>query len=102
VIQDWIDSGGLPEDVDMYAITVLTNRLQPNWPPQDWLMEEGWTVPTIMDDADNTAVLAYGMRGTPFYVVLDGENNNLGRFSGARGVAGLEAMAQLAQSSIDG
>ena len=102
VIQAWIDSGGLPENVDMYAITVLTNRLQPNWPPQEWLIEEGWTVPTIMDDADNSAVLAYGMRATPFYVVLDGNNTNLGRFSGARGVPGLTAMVELAQSSISG
>jgi hypothetical protein len=52
-----------------------------------------------MDDAQSSAVLAYGMRGTPFYVVLDGENTNLGRFSGEVGVAGLEAMVQLAQAS---
>lgn len=99
VVQDWINSGGLPSDVDMYSITVLSEKLRPNWPSQVWLEDEGWTVPVIMDDAQSSAVLAYGMRGTPFYVVLDGENTNLGRFSGEVGVVGLEAMVQLAQAS---
>lgn len=99
VVQDWINSGGLPSDVDMYSITVLSEKLRPNWPSQVWLEDEGWTVPVIMDDAQSSAALAYGMRGTPFYVVLDGENTNLGRFSGEVGVAGLEAMVQLAQAS---
>ena len=99
VVQDWINSGGLPSDVDMYSITVLSEKLRPNWPSQDWLEDEGWTVPVIMDDAQSSAVLAYGMRGTPFYVVLDGENTNLGRFSGEVGVGGLEAMVQIAQAS---
>ena len=102
VIQQWVDSGGLGEDVDLYGVTVLTNRLQSNWPPQDWLEEEGWTAPTIMDDEDSSAVFAYGVRGTPFYVVLDGENNNLGRFSGEVGQAGLETMKLLAEGSIEG
>jgi len=98
VVQDWINSGGLPSDVDMYSITVLSEKLRPNWPPQVWLEDEGWTVPVIMDDVRSSAALAYGMRGTPFYVVLDGENTNLGRFSGELGVAGLEAMVQIAQA----
>lgn len=100
VIQNWIDSGGLPEDVDMYSITVLNDHLRPNWPPQDWLEEEGWTSPVIMDDEGNTAANAFGMRGTPFYVVLDGDNTNLGRFSGEVGVGGLETMAQIAQRGL--
>ncbi len=102
VVQDWVDNGGLGSDVDLYAITVLTNKLRPNWPPQDWLEDEGWTAPTIMDDADSSAVLAYGMRGTPFYAVLDGDNVNLGRFSGEVGINGLETMKLLAERSIGG
>jgi thiol-disulfide isomerase/thioredoxin len=102
VIQDWVDSGGLGDEVDLYAVTVLTNKLQGNWPPQEWLEREGWTAPTIMDDIDSSAVRAYGMRGTPFYVVLDGDNVNVGRFSGEVGVEGLEVMKTLAQATLDG
>ena len=101
-VQAWLDAGNLPDDVDMYSITVLTDRLRPNWPPQSWLEDEGWTVPVIMDDQQQSSVFAYGMRGTPFYVVLDGNNTNLGRVSGQVGVAGLEQMVAIAQASASG
>lgn len=99
--QAWVDSGGVPESVDLYSTTVFTNRLRDSatWPPQEWLEREGWTVPVIMDDQDDSIAQAYGVTGTPFYVVLDGENNNLGRLSGAIGVEGLNALAALAQQS---
>lgn len=102
VVQNWVDGGGLPEGVDMYSITTLTDQSSVNWPPQDWLEEEGWTIPVIMDDAADTAAQAYGLRGTPMYVVLDGDNANLGRISGEVGVAGLNALANLAADSITG
>ena len=102
VVQSWLDAGGLPDDVDMYSFTVLSDRLRPNWPSQTWLEDAGWTVPVIMDDEQQSVVFAYGMRGTPFYVVLDGDNNNLGRISGEVGVAGLDQMVAIAQSSISG
>lgn len=101
-VQDWLNEGGLPAEVDMYSFTVLTDHLRPNWPPEQWLEDEAWTPPVIMDDQEGSVVQAYGMRGTPFYVVLDGENRNLGRFSGQVGVPGLEAMAQIGRDSIEG
>lgn len=99
VIMDWLEAGGLPDGVDLYALTVASDRLRSNWPPQDWLEGEGWTVPTIMDDEAGSAASAYGMTGTPFYVVLDGENRNLGRIAGEIGVGGLEFLAALAVDS---
>jgi hypothetical protein len=51
-----------------------------------------------MDDQIGTVAGNYGMAGTPFYVVLDGENTNLGRVSGEIGTQGLDALVALAQS----
>jgi len=96
IVQDWLDAGNLPDGVDMYAITVATDRLRPNWPPQDWLEDEGWTPPVIMDDEIGSAAVAYGMAGTPFYVVLDGDNNTMARISGEIGLEGLNTLATLA------
>jgi hypothetical protein len=98
VVQDWIDAGNLPTDVQLISVATSTNRLQPNWPPQDWLEEEGWTPPVIMDDEIGSVAVNYGMSGTPFYVVLDGDNTNLGRISGEIGIQGLEALVGIAQS----
>jgi len=98
-VQDWLDAGNLPDDVDMYSVATSTDRLRPNWPPQDWLEDEGWTVPVIMDDQIGTVAGSYGMAGTPFYVVLDGENNVVRRASGQIGTSGLEVLVAEAQAA---
>ena len=104
LIQSWIDSGGLPEGVDIYGTTVLTNRVRDGdtWPPSEWLAEEGWTIPTIKDDQGGSIVDAYGMTGTPTYVVLGPNNENLGRLSGEIGIDGLNALAGIAADSVSG
>jgi thiol-disulfide isomerase/thioredoxin len=99
LVQQWLDDGGLPDGVDIYSLTVATDPLRPNWPPQEWLENEGWTVPVIMDDEIGTAAAGYGMAGTPMYVVLDGDNNVLQRVSGEIGVVGLDTLAQMAAES---
>jgi thiol-disulfide isomerase/thioredoxin len=103
IIQDWVESGGLPEGVDLYGITVLTNRVRDGdtWPPGEWLEAEGWTSPTIKDDQDQSIVQAYGLTSTPTYVVLGPDNENLGRVAGEIGLPGLEALADLAAGSLE-
>lgn len=103
LVQSWVESGGLPEGVDLYAVTVLTNRLQDGdtWPPQKWLESEGWTSPTIKDDEQSSIVNAYGMVGTPTYLVLGPDNENLGRVSGEIGLGGLQTLARLAADSLE-
>jgi len=100
-VQDWVDAGNLPDDVELISVATSTDRSRTNWPPQDWLVEEGWTSPVIMDDQIGTVAGNFGMAGTPFYVVLDGENNNLGRVSGEIGTEGLDALVALAQSGTE-
>lgn len=104
LIESWVDSGAVPEGVEVYGATVLTNRVRDGdtWPPQDWLIENGWSSPTIMDDQDQSIVNAYGMTGTPTYVVLGPDNENLGRISGEIGIEGLNALASLAANSVAG
>ncbi len=104
ILQAWVDSGGLPDDVDLYAATVLTNRLRDSstWPPSEWLANEGWTIPTLKDNQDGAIASSFGLTGTPYYVILDGDNTNLGRLSGAVGVQGFEAMAAIAQAGLEG
>ena len=72
------------------------------WPPSEWLDDEGWTSPTIKDDEGGSIVSAYGLTSTPTYVVLGPNNENLGRLAGEIGVPGLEALAQLAEGSLEG
>lgn len=95
---DWLDAGNLPDDVDLYVVTVLTDASQSNWPPQDWLVSEGLTAPTIMDDAARSAATAFGLASVPFHVVLDGENQVLVRVAGGMGASGLDTLVEIAGS----
>ena len=98
----WLDQGGLPETVDMYTLSVAADPTRPNFPPRAWLEREGWTLPVIRDDQAGSAVRAYGMSGTPFYVVLDGHNRVLLRAAGRIGVEGLNALVGLAVQGATG
>jgi cytochrome c biogenesis protein CcmG, thiol:disulfide interchange protein DsbE len=91
-VVDWMEAGNMPEGVDFYAISTLAQRLRGNWPPSDWLASEGWSVPTIQDDRSNSASAAFGMQGTPFWVVLNGDNTVIARIPGQVGHAGMDAI----------
>lgn len=82
LVQQMVDQGALPDGVDLVSVVTATNPIQQNWPPQDWLEEEGWTAPALLDSAAQTAARAYGMTGTPFWVFLDSQNQVIARVSG--------------------
>jgi len=98
-IQAWVNAGLAPSDVDLYSVVTLTDPTRDEWPPQRWLEDEGWTMPVIMDDAQSSVAVSYGLSGTPFYVVLDGENRVVGRISGRIGIAALEQLIAIARAS---
>jgi len=102
IIQQWINDGNVPDTVELVSVATSTDRLRPNWPPQDWLEEEGWTPPVIMDDEISTVAVNYGMSSTPMFVVLDGNNSNLGRITGELSIDALNQLVQVAEASIEG
>lgn len=102
IIQEWINDGNVPDTVELVSVVTGTDRLRPNWPPQDWLEEEGWTVPVIMDDEITTVAVSYGMSSTPMFLVLDGNNTNLGRVTGELPTDSLNQLVQVAEASIEG
>lgn len=91
-----MQGGSLPDDVDLVAVVSSSDSTRPNWPPEIWLQSEGWAAPVIVDDEVSTAAAAFGLRAFPFYVVLDGNNVNLGRLAGEIGTGGLEALVAIA------
>lgn len=99
-VVDWMEAGNKPDGVDFYSVSTLVQRLRSNFPPQEWLEGEGWSVPVIQDDNANSVSSAFGMQGTPFWVVLDGDNTVVARVPGRIGVDGVEAIfATAAQSA---
>ncbi len=102
VIQQWINEGNLPDDVEMISISTLANEVRDNFPPNEWLEEEGWTPPVMLDSEEGTLALAYGLGSTPQFMVLDGDNTNLLRVSGELTTEQLDLLVDVAQESITG
>lgn len=82
LMQDWLDREGMPETVDLYSVATAIDPAQPNYPPEEWLRREGWTVPVLVDGAIESAANAYGLTGFPFWVFVDAEGNVASRFVG--------------------
>ncbi|MFV0316026.1 MAG: TlpA family protein disulfide reductase [Microthrixaceae bacterium] len=94
LIQDWIDSGGLPEGVDVYAVATGQDPSQVNYPPSRWLANEGWTPKVLLDDTSQSAAASWGLTGYPYFVMLDADGNVWQRGSGEIPEADLDRMAK--------
>lgn len=81
-ILEWQQQGKIPAGLEVYGVATGTKENQPNYPPSDWLEGEGWTFPTIADNADFRAAQAWGLTSYPFFVALDSSGKVVARQSG--------------------
>jgi thiol-disulfide isomerase/thioredoxin len=93
VVQDWVDSGGLPDGVELVSVATANDPRRPNYPPDEWLARDGWT-PPVLYDADDTAAMAAGLSAYPFFVAVDGDGTVVDRSSGELTGDQLDAIAQ--------
>jgi thiol-disulfide isomerase/thioredoxin len=102
VVQRWVDDGRLPEGVDLVSVSTAIDPSRPNYPPDAWLADEGWTAPVLVD-ADNTAAQAVGLSAYPFFVAIDGNGTVVQRTTGELTADQLDAIAStLAQTPTGG
>lgn len=73
---------GAFEGVRSFAVLTGTDEAAPNFPPAEWLQEEGWVGDVLVDDETLTAATAYGLAGYPFLVMLDADGRVVARTSG--------------------
>ena len=81
LVQD-IAANGVPDGVDVVTISTSINRAQPNYPPSAWLEREGWSEPTLVDDANSSALAALGVASFPGFVFVDADGNVVQRTTG--------------------
>ena len=97
-LQSWFGQNGMPSDVEVVAVATGTSPERGNYPPGDWLRGEGWSVPTILDDAQNGAAQAYGLTSFPFFVVLDADGKVVVRASGELDESSWERLLEAART----
>ena len=81
VVQRFIDSNGVPPGIDVIAVATSIDRGRDNYPPHDWLANEGWTE-TQLYDLDKEIATAYGLNAFPYWVFLDKDFNVVARRTG--------------------
>ncbi|MEZ5410438.1 MAG: TlpA disulfide reductase family protein [Acidimicrobiales bacterium] len=99
LIQQLIDSGQKPDNVDIYAVSTAVRPESGNYPPSTWLDREGFSSVTMRDDGGSSAVLAFGAGGFPYAVYLDSQNRVIARSAGELGIDGIAQMWALTSES---
>ncbi|HEU5149987.1 MAG TPA: TlpA disulfide reductase family protein [Iamia sp.] len=91
------------EGVPFTAVLTGSEAQADNFPPGDWLEREDWPAPAMVDSEPEAgsvpvALNAYGLKGYPFMVAIDGDGNVAARHSGELGEDGIrEFFAQVAE-----
>ncbi|HEX7131949.1 MAG TPA: TlpA disulfide reductase family protein [Iamia sp.] len=90
------------EGVPFAAVLTGSDPALDNFPPGEWLADEGWPAPAMVDTEPESggipvAFASYGVAGYPFLVAIDADGNVAARSSGELGDDGLrEFFAQVA------
>ena len=70
---EWLGSHPPPDGVRVVGLTTAIDPARPNYPPSEWLAREGWTAPTLIDDAVLTAYRAVGSPVFPGFVFVNAD-----------------------------
>ncbi len=95
---EWYQDGGVPPDLDVIGVSTGADESAPNWPPSEWIADEGWPWPIMADDEDQTAAQAYGLPGYPYFVIIGEDGTVKHRQSGEIEIDDLEQIITSALS----
>lgn len=98
VIAKWLADNGMPDGVDLYAVSTSVSKDRPNYPPSAWLRKERWPIPTIADSDDSSAAAAFGLNAFPFFAAIDARGMIVKRITGELTTAQLAQLVALAKA----
>ena len=99
-LMEWKASGDVPDGLQVIGVTTAVAPDRDHYPPSNWIRDEmKWDWPVLADSADNEALMAFGASGFPFVVILDTDGTVLSRWSGERGLEGLQESVDAALAS---
>lgn len=84
---------GIPEGVNVVAISTAVDETAPNYPPSDWLVDKNWPSqwPVLADSVESTSFVVSGGGGFPYLLIADADGNVLDRASGTKSAEELAA-----------
>ena len=78
--------GGIPDGMDVVAISTSVEKSAPNYPPSEWIVDREWPSewPVMADSVESTSFLVNGGGGFPYLLLVDAEGDVLVRASGTK------------------
>ncbi len=84
---------GIPEGMNVVAISTGVQDGAPNYPPSEWLVDKDWPSqwPVMADSVESTSFVVNGGGGFPYLMIVDADGNVLDRASGTKSAEDLAA-----------
>lgn len=96
-LSKYLAETGLPDDVNVVAVSTSVDSTQTNYPPSAWFESEGWPGTVLADDATSSLAQAYGLSAFPFWAVVDADGDLITRSSGGIGADDFADYLQMAR-----
>ncbi len=96
-LKEHLDDVPMPDDVELLTVSTSVQPSAENYPPQEWLDEEGWSAPVLADDEASSAAQAFGLSSFPYFVVVDADGKVVARASGELSTDEFDAAVAAAQ-----
>ena len=90
---NWLGTGALGEDITFVAVSTAVVEERGNFPPSQWLSNEGWPGLAVADDGQASLLATFGFSGFPAFVAIDADGIVVDRIGGNVGVAGFDRLA---------
>jgi len=91
--------GGIPDGMNVVAVSTAVDSTRPNYPPSDWLISKDWPSqwPVLADSVESTSFVVNGGGGFPYLMIVDSDGNLLDRSSGTKTA---ESLAEWIQATL--
>jgi thiol-disulfide isomerase/thioredoxin len=96
---EWKESGAVPADLQVIAVSTGVASDRPNYPPSQWVVNKAWPWPVMADSKAMDAARAYGVSGYPFFVIVGADGKVKARASGELGTDRINQIVAAALAS---
>ena len=96
---EWKESGAVPADLQVIAVSTSVASDRPNYPPSQWVVDKAWPWPVMADSEGADAARAYGVSGFPFFTIVGADGKVKVRASGELGTDRINQIVTAALAS---
>jgi len=81
-VAQWLVENGVPEEIEIIAISTAVREGAPNYPPSEWFIDENWPTQILVDSEESELATAYGLGGFPYWILVDATGTVMHQSSG--------------------